>query len=180
VPIDGSEDAASRRQRRSGALSDIPRRPPWATADVLDEHPDAQVCLLELRSFGAPAFSGRVATVRCFEDNVVLERQLSEPGDGRVLVVDGGGSRRCALLGDRIATLARDNGWAGLVIAGCIRDSETVGQLDIGVRALGTNPRRSGKDGAGETGVEVALGEAVFRPGDLVVADADGVVVVPA
>jgi regulator of ribonuclease activity A len=151
-----------------------------ATADVADERPDAQVCLLELRSFGAAAFSGRAATVRCFEDNVLLEQQLTEPGEGRVLVVDGGGSRRCALLGDRIATLARDNGWAGLLIAGCIRDSDTVGQLGIGVRALGTNPRRSGKTGAGETDVPVELGEAVFRPGDLVVADADGVVVVPA
>jgi regulator of ribonuclease activity A len=151
-----------------------------ATADVLDQQPDAQVCLLELRSFAAPAFSGRAATVRCFEDNVLLERQLTERGDGRVLVVDGGGSRRCALLGDRIATLARDNGWAGLVVAGCIRDSETVGRLDIGIRALGTNPRRSGKTGDGETGVPVELGEAVFRPGDLVVADADGVVVVAA
>jgi regulator of ribonuclease activity A len=97
-----------------------------------------------------------------------------------VLVVDGGGSRRCALLGDRIATLARDNGWAGLVIAGCIRDSETVGRLGIGIRALGTNPRRSGKTGAGETDVPVELGEAIFRRGDLVVADADGVLVVPA
>jgi regulator of ribonuclease activity A len=151
-----------------------------ATADVLDEQPDAQVCLLELRSFGAAAFSGPAATVRCFEDNVLLERRLTEPGEGRVLVVDGGGSRRCALLGDRIATLARDNGWAGLVIGGCIRDSETVGQLEIGIRALGTNPRRSGKAGTGESGVPVELGEAVFRPGDLVVADADGVVVVPA
>jgi regulator of ribonuclease activity A len=151
-----------------------------ATADVLDEHPDAQVCLLDLRSFGPAAFSGRAATVRCFEDNVVLERRLTEPGDGRVLVVDGGGSRRCALLGDRIATLARDNGWAGLVIAGCIRDSETVARLGIGVRALGTNPRRSGKAGAGESDLPVELGEATFRPGDLVVADADGVVVVPA
>lgn len=151
-----------------------------ATADVLDEQPDAQVCVLELRSFGATAFSGRAATVRCFEDNVLLERQLTEPGDGRVLVVDGGGSRRCALLGDRIATLARENGWAGLVVGGCIRDSEAIGRLDIGVRALGTNPRRSGKAGAGETGVPVELGDAVFRPGDLVVADADGVVVVPA
>jgi len=151
-----------------------------ATADVLDEQPEAQVCLLELRAFGAAAFSGPAATVRCFEDNVLLERQLTEPGDGRVLVVDGGGSRRCALLGDRIATLARDNGWAGLVIAGCIRDSVEVAALGIGIRALGTNPRRSGKTGAGETGVAVELGEAVFHPGDLVVADADGVVVVPA
>jgi regulator of ribonuclease activity A len=151
-----------------------------ATADVADEQPDAQVCLLELRSFGAASFSGRAATVRCFEDNVLLEQRLTEPGEGRVLVVDGGGSRRCALLGDRIATLARDNGWAGLVIAGCIRDSETVGRLGIGIRALGTNPRRSGKTGAGETDVPVELGEAIFRRGDLVVADADGVLVVPA
>jgi regulator of ribonuclease activity A len=151
-----------------------------ATADVVDDHPDAQVCFLDLRPFGTVAFSGRAATVRCFEDNVLLERRLTEPGEGRVLVVDGGGSRRCALLGDRIATLARDNGWAGLVVAGCIRDSETLARLDLGIRALGTNPRRSGKTGAGESDVPVELGEATFRPGDLVVADADGVVVVPA
>jgi regulator of ribonuclease activity A len=120
-----------------------------ATSDVLDEHGDrAAVCLLPFRSFGAPAFSGRVSTVRCHEDNVLLRRSASGPGEGRVLVVDGGGSLRCALLGDMIAKLALDNGWAGIVLNGCVRDSVALDALGLGVKALGTCPRPSGKQGA--------------------------------
>jgi regulator of ribonuclease activity A len=152
---------------------------PSATTDLLDERPDGEVCLLELRPFGAAAFVGPAATVRCLEDNVLLERVLSEPGERRVLVVDGGGSRRCALLGDRIATLARDHGWAGVVVNGCVRDADALDEVGLGIRALGTNPRKSGKTVAGETGVTVRFGEATFAPGSLVVADRDGVVVLP-
>jgi regulator of ribonuclease activity A len=151
------------------------------TADVLDEYGSrAAVCLLPFRSFGTAAFSGRVATVRCFEDNVLVRAAAGEPGAGRVLVVDGGGSPRCALLGDDIATLARDNGWAGVVINGCVRDAAGLDELGLGVKALGTNPRPSRKDGEGERNVVVGFGEVTFEPGALLYADEDGVVVGPA
>jgi regulator of ribonuclease activity A len=150
-----------------------------ATAEVLDEYGDrAAVCLLQFRSFGRAAFSGRIATVRCFEDNVLLRKCVEDPGDGRVLVVDGGGSHRCALLGDNIANLALRNGWAGVVIHGCVRDSAALAALDVGVKALGTNPRPSRKDGAGAVGVSLEFGSIVFEPGALLYADEDGVVVV--
>jgi len=152
-----------------------------ATADILDEHgDDAAVCALPLRSFGGRAsFSGAISTVRCFEDNVVLKRRLEEPGEGRVLVVDGGGSLRVALLGDMIGALAHDSGWAGLVINGCVRDVDALGRLDLGLVALRSNPRPSGKGGSGEVDVPVEFGDVTFRPGDTVYADADGVVVLP-
>ncbi|MFZ0342617.1 MAG: ribonuclease E activity regulator RraA [Gaiellaceae bacterium] len=149
-----------------------------STADLLDEHGErAAVCLLQFRAFGAPAFSGRVATVRCPEDNVLLRRRLEEPGEGRVLVVDGGGSLRCALLGDSLGRLALDSGWAGLVVNGCVRDSAELDVLGLGVKALGTNPRPSGKEGAGEVEVPVSFGAVTFEPGAMLYADEDGVVV---
>lgn len=150
-----------------------------ATADVLDEYGDgAAVCLLQLRSFGRTAFSGRIATVRSFEDNVLLRACLEEPGEGRVLVVDGGGSNRCALLGDRIATLAVENGWEGVVVHGCVRDSRALDALALGVKALGTNPRPSRKEGSGAGGVPLEFGGIVFRPGAMLYADEDGIVLV--
>jgi regulator of ribonuclease activity A len=150
-----------------------------ATADVLDEHPDAAVCTLALRSFGGrPSFSGEIATVRCHEDNVLLKARLGEPGEGRVRVVDAGGSTRVAVMGDLIATLARDNGWAGVVINGCVRDVSTLRDLDIGVKALGSNPRPSGKTGAGEVDVPVRFGDVDFLPAATVYVDEDGVVVI--
>ena len=150
-----------------------------ATADLLDEHGDAAaVCTLALRSFGGrSAFSGPVATVRCFEDNVVLKRMLGEPGAGRVLVVDAGGSTRVAVVGDMIGALAAGNGWAGLVINGCVRDVAALGALELGIAALGSNPRPSGKSGAGEVDVPVTFGDITFNPGDLLYADADGIIV---
>lgn len=150
------------------------------TADVLDAHPDAQVCLLQFRSFGAQSFSGPIATVRCFEDNVALKATVSEPGNGRVLVVDGGGSLRCALLGDNIASIALENGWAGIVMNACVRDSVALDELGLGVKAIGTNPRPSSKGGAGDVNVPVTFGEATFTPGATLYADDDGVVVIPA
>jgi regulator of ribonuclease activity A len=132
---------------------------------------------VQWRSFGAPSFSGRIETVRCFEDNVVLKATVSEPGDARVLVVDGGGSLRCALLGDNIAAIAKDNGWSGVVLYACVRDSVALDELGLGVKALGTNPRPSAKTGEGEVGVPVTFGEVTFAPGDELYADEDGVVV---
>jgi regulator of ribonuclease activity A len=150
-----------------------------STADLLDAYPDAGICLLQFRSFGARAFSGSIATVRCFEDNVVLKATVSKPGDGRVLVVDGGGSMRYALLGDNIATIARDNGWAGVVLNACVRDSVALDELGFGVKALGTNPRPSPKGGEGEVDVPVTFGEVTFEPGAQLYADEDGVIVLP-
>jgi regulator of ribonuclease activity A len=153
-----------------------------ATADVLDAHPDrAQVCLLAFRSFGGRrSFAGRVATVRCHEDNVVVKRRVQEAGEGRVLVVDGGGSLRVALLGDVVAGLAAANGWAGVIVHGAVRDSVALAGIDLGVVALGTNPRPSAKTGDGEADDAVTFGEATFRPGDGVFVDDDGIVVLPA
>jgi regulator of ribonuclease activity A len=118
-----------------------------------------------------------VRTVRCFEDNVLLKSLLSSPGDGAVLVVDGDGSYGTALMGDMIAQLAVDNGWAGVVIHGCVRDSVAIAAMPLGVKALGTNPRKSGKQGGGETDVTVQFGGVTFRPGARLYADEDGVLV---
>ena len=153
--------------------------PSPATADLVDELGDGvDSCDLQLRQLGgARAFDGTAVTVRCFEDNALLRSVLSEPGKGRVLVVDGGGSLRCALVGDVIAGLALDNGWAGLVLHGVVRDSAVLGQLPLGIKALGTNPRKSGKTGSGERDVPVAFGGVTFRPGAHVYSDDDGVLV---
>ena len=150
-----------------------------STADLLDQHPDdARVCQLAFRQFGGiPEFTGKVATIRCFEDNVVLKARVAEPGEGRVLVVDGGGSLRIALLGDMVAGLAAASGWAGLVIHGCVRDVAVLRHLPIGIKALGSNPRPSGKTGAGETDVAVEFGGITFRPGAMLTSDDDGIVV---
>jgi regulator of ribonuclease activity A len=152
-----------------------------STADLLDTHGDAAiVCELDLRRFGGRhTFEGPVSTLRCFEDNALLKRRVADPGEGRVLVVDGGGSRRVALLGDLVAGLAVQNGWAGLIVHGCVRDSAALADLDLGIAALSTNPRPSGKTGAGELDVPVTFGGVTFRPGDHLACDDDGVVTVP-
>lgn len=123
------------------------------------------------------AFAGAIATVRCHEDNVLVRLRLSEPGQGRVLVVDGGGSLRVALVGDMLAGLARDNGWAGLVINGCVRDVAALTGLDLGIKALAPCPRPSAKLGAGEADVEVSFGGITFTPGATLVSDEDGIIV---
>ena len=115
--------------------------------------------------------------MRCLEDNVLVKQRVSEPGEGRVLVVDGGGSLRCALVGDNVAGLALANGWAGLVLNACVRDVAALAELPIGIKALGTNPRPSSKTGEGEIDVTVSFGGAEFRPGDVLWSDEDGVVV---
>ncbi|MFI5541784.1 ribonuclease E activity regulator RraA [Nocardia sp. NPDC051900] len=150
-----------------------------STADLVDAFPDeAHTCDLPLRQFGGlVAFSGRIATVRCHEDNAILRAMLTEPGEGRVLVVDGGGSRYCALLGENVAELARANGWAGLVLNGCVRDVVALRRCEVGITALGSSPRRARKSGAGERDVPVSFGGATFRPGHEVHSDEDGVAV---
>lgn len=150
-----------------------------ATADILDDHGDkASVCEAELRQYGGVrAFEGPIATVRCYEDNLLLKELLAEPGEGRVLVVDGGGSVRVALVGDKVAALARDSGWAGIVVNGAVRDVATLPGVEVGLKALGSNPRRSAKEGTGEVGVPLVFGGITFSPGAMLYSDDDGVVV---
>ncbi|MFN8072223.1 MAG: ribonuclease E activity regulator RraA [Mycobacterium sp.] len=152
------------------------------TADLVDEiGDDVRSCDLQFGQFGGrPEFAGPIRTVRCFQDNALLKSVLSGPGDGGVLVIDGGGSLHTALVGDVIAELARSNGWAGLIVNGAVRDAATLRTLDIGIKALGTNPRKSTKTGAGEPDVAVSLGGVDFRPGDVAYSDDDGIVVVAA
>lgn len=150
-----------------------------ATADLYDEHGDAlQSLALQLRSFGGhPRFEGPIRTVRCFEDNALVKSTLAGPGDGAVLVVDGRGSLQTALMGDLIAQSAVDNGWAGVIIHGAIRDSVAIAELPLGVKALGTNPRKSAKTGSGAVDEIVSIDGVVFRPGARLFADEDGVLV---
>ena len=156
--------------------------PAVSTADLYDEHGDAlESCDTQFRQFGAVTrFSGPAVTVRCHEDNALLKSVLSEPGEGRVLVVDGAGSLHTALMGDLIAGLGVTNGWSGAIINGAVRDVVTLRTLELGIKALGSNPRKSTKTGAGERDVTVSFGGATFVPGALVFSDDDGVVVLPA
>jgi len=126
---------------------------------------------------GRHAFDGLVTTVKVFEDNSLVRSALEEPGMGRVLVVDGDGSLRCALVGDQLALRASRNGWSGIVIYGCIRDTVAIAEIALGVKALATSPRRSAKMGKGERDVEVRCAEILIKPGDYLYADEDGVVV---
>lgn len=147
------------------------------TADLIDDHSDKLTLVhLPFRKFGAkPAVSGAVATVKCFEDNSSVRKLLQSPGAGRILVVDGGGSTRVALLGDRMAGWAINNGWKGLVINGAIRDSAEVNEMDIAVFALGTSPVKSAKEGWGKSDCDIQIGSAIISTGDWIYGDADGV-----
>lgn len=149
------------------------------TADLYDTHGDAlQSLALQLQDIGAmTCFDGPVRTVRCFQDNALLKSVLATPGEGAVLVVDGGGSLETALVGDVIAGMAVDNGWAGIIVNGAIRDRVAIGTLPLGVKALGSNPAKSTKTGAGAADVELIIGGVTFRPGAHVWCDADGVLV---
>jgi regulator of ribonuclease activity A len=152
-----------------------------ASTDVSDAHPDALVLAPIFRDFGGRrAFSGRALTVRCFEDNSRIKELSTTAGEGRVLVVDGGGSLRCALLGDMIGKALADHGWAGVILAGCVRDTAALATLALGVKALAPHPRRSSKRGEGEVGVPVEVGGVRVLSGDLVHADEDGVVILGA
>ena len=131
-----------------------------------------------LRDFGGVLkFSGPASTVRCFENNPLVREALNEPGQGRVLVVDGGGSKRCALLGDNLAGLASENGWAGVVINGCLRDAEDIRAIPIGVKAIAPHPLKSSKRDPGARDVPVSFAGVTVAPGDWVYADMDGVIV---
>ena len=151
------------------------------TTDLYDDFEEtSQTCAIQFRDFGArKRFCGRIRTVRCFHDNVLFRELLSEAGGGGVIVVDGEGSTARALMGDMLAARAHDNGWAGVIINGAIRDSAEIAGIDIGVKALGVNPAKSDKKGEGETDIELHFGGVCFRPGDWVYCDEDGILVSP-
>ena len=150
----------------------------FKTADLCDEHSDKlQICEPGFSDFGGRArFHGKISTIKCFEDNSLVREAVDEPGDGRVLVVDGGGSLRCAMLGDMLAAKATANGWSGVIMNGLIRDSADIATMDLGVKALGTLPLKSVKKGVGERDVEVRFSGVRFVPGEFVYADEDGIV----
>ena len=150
-----------------------------STPDLCDAYPqDVQVVTdLHWRSYGGkPSFSGQIETVKCFEDNSKVKECLSQPGEGRVLVVDGGGSLRHALIGDQIAAMAADNGWSGIIIHGTCRDVEVLPGINFGVLALGAVPIKSVRRGEGQTGLPVSFGRVLFKPGEWVYADANGII----
>lgn len=151
----------------------------FLTTDLCDAHED-QVRIVEpmFASFGGrPAFHGRIATLKLFEDNSLVRKALESPGDGRVLVIDGGGSLRQALVGDQLAALAVKNDWAGIVVYGCIRDSRAISEMDIGVLAIATHPMKTLKKNTGESDIPITFGGVTFVPGEWLYADEDGVIV---
>ena len=151
----------------------------FATADLYDEHGEKlQIATPMFNDYGGNhKFCGPVSTVSVFEDNSLVRAALEEPGEGRVLVVDGGASLNCALVGDMLAELGKENGWVGIIVNGCIRDSAVIANIDIGVRALNTNPRKSVKKGIGERDVSVDFADVIISPGDYIYADEDGIVI---
>lgn len=153
---------------------------PWTTPDLCDRFPEVVIAEPLFRRFGGRvAFSGPIVTVRCLEDNSRVGEQVRSPGEGRVLVVDGQGSLRHALLGDQLAASAVANGWAGLLIHGCVRDVEILATLPLGVQALAACPRKTDKRGLGEVGVPVNFAGVAFVPGYWVYADDNGVLLSP-
>ena len=151
----------------------------FATADLYDEYEEKlQIATPIFNDYGGNLkFSGSVSTVKVFEDNSLVREALGESGDGRVLVVDGGGSLKCALVGDVLAELGRGNNWVGIIVNGCIRDSAAIANIAVGIKALNTNPRKSAKKGIGERDISVSFADVIISPGDYVYADQDGVVV---
>jgi regulator of ribonuclease activity A len=148
----------------------------FMTADLVDMHGDVvRSCAAQFRQFGARLrFHGPVRTVKTLEDNALIKQTLSSPGNGAVLVVDGEASLRSALVGDVIAGSAHANGWAGLVIWGAVRDTVALGTLDLGIKALGSNPQRSAKHGVGQLDVPINIGGVEIRAGDWLYSDEDG------
>lgn len=152
------------------------------TTDICDQHSERlRIATPIFTDYGGrKVFEGTVVTVKVFEDNSLVRAALEEAGEGRVLVVDGGGSMRCALMGDQLAAMAQRNGWAGVIVYGCIRDSADIATIEVGVKALQTHPLRSVKKGVGERDVPVTFAGITIRSGDYLYADEDGVIVADA
>lgn len=149
------------------------------TADLVDAFGDeVSFCDLPFIKLGQKKmFSGEIVTVRCFEDNALLKSELQKPGQGRVMVVDGGASTRMALLGDQIALILKQNDWAGIVINGSVRDSAEIDAMDVAVICRAVSPKKSSKEGVGKVSVPVSFGNVTFRPGDYLYGDSDGILV---
>lgn len=151
----------------------------FLTPDLCDEYPEL-VRVLEpmMKNYGGrQSFGGEIVTIKCFEDNSLVREKVAQPGKGKVLVVDAGGSKRRACLGDMLAEKAVSNGWEGILMYGCIRDVDAIAALDLGVQALGAHPMKTEKKGVGEFNLEVTFGGVVFTPGEYVYADNNGVIV---
>ena len=157
----------------------------FVTCDLLDDNADKDIQVVSpsmdgkfFRSFGGKkAFGGQAVTVKCFEDNSRVKELLATDGAGKVLVVDGGASMRCALLGDMIAESAVKYGWAGVIVYGCVRDVDAMRQMELGVMALASIPQKSTRKGIGEVGVTLRFGGVTIRDGDYVYADNNGILV---
>jgi regulator of ribonuclease activity A len=150
------------------------------TADLCDSFPDTvRVALAsDFKNYGGKnSFTGKIHTIKCFEDNSFVRKALEQNGEGKVLVVDGGGSNRCALLGDMLAELAVKNKWNGIIIYGLIRDSAAIAKLDVGVKALGTIPLKSNKRNEGQENITVNFASVSFTPNEFLYADEDGIIV---
>lgn len=149
-----------------------------ATTDLSDAHADLQVAEPIFRDFGGvKSFSGPITTLKIFEDNALVRAALEQPGGGRVLVIDGGGSLRCALVGGNLGALAEEKGWAGIVVFGAVRDTRELATAKVGVKALAPHPKKSVKKGVGERDVPVTFAGVTFKPGSYLYADEDGIVV---
>lgn len=149
------------------------------TPDLCDAYPE-QVRVVEpifTNYGGKSAFGGEILTIKCHEDNSLVKEHVGNPGNGRVMVVDGGGSLRCALLGDMLAANAVKNGWAGIIIYGCIRDVDDIRTMDLGVQALRTIPIKSNRQGRGDLNIAITFGGVTFHPGEFVYADNNGIIV---
>ncbi|GGK06067.1 ribonuclease E activity regulator RraA [Pseudomonas matsuisoli] len=151
----------------------------YVTPDLCDAYPDlVQVVEPMFANFGGrDSFGGEIVTVKCFEDNSYVRDQVAQPGKGKVLVVDAGGSLRCAMLGDMLAEQAAKSGWEGVIMYGCVRDVDVLAQVDLGVQALASHPLKSNKRGVGETNVVVTFAGVTFAPGAFVYADNNGIIV---
>lgn len=151
----------------------------YPTADLCDANTDAVTVADPIfKDYGKRLmFHGQITTLKVHEDNSLVREAVGQPGAGKVLVVDGGGSMRCALLGDNLAEMAYQNGWAGIVIYGCIRDSAVIGEIELGVKAMNTHPLKSVKKGRGDIDLPVTFAGITFFPGHYLYADVDGVIV---
>ncbi|KXU39341.1 ribonuclease activity regulator protein RraA [Ventosimonas gracilis] len=151
------------------------------TPDLCDAFPDlTQVAEPLFANFGGrDAFGGQIQTVKCFEDNSKVKEQLALPGQGKVLVVDGGGSLRCALLGDQVAAQAAQNGWEGVLIYGCVRDVDRLAETDLGIQALAAHPKKTEKRGLGDVNLALTFAGLTFHPGHFLYADNNGVIISP-
>ncbi len=153
----------------------------YATADICDDYPgEVEVAEPILRHFGGKRrFHGETVTIKVYEDNVLVRQAVESPGEGRVLVVDGGGSMRRALLGDRLGAMAAENGWSGVIVNGCIRDSVELAGTPLGVLAIAAHPMKSNKNGDGDQGMSVSFAGVAIRPRQYIYADEDGWLVAP-